>query len=151
MAPTEKQVLGVAGGILLALAALWKWRKRPRVFISFDYDNDEDLRTLLVGQAKNARTPFDFVDWSLKHATPNWKAEAVAAIRRSEAVLVICGAHTDTARGVTEEIRIARQEQRRYFLLRGRRDIPCTRPVGVARGDVMHDWKWDTLAELLKG
>ena len=151
MATTEKQVLAVAGGLLLAFAALWKWRKRPRVFISFDYDHDEELRTLLVGQAKNERTPFEFVDWSLKDASPDWKAEARAAIRRSEAVIVICGEHTDTTRGVTEEIRIARQERRPYFLLRGRRDIPCTKPAGAARGDVMHDWKWDTLADLLKG
>lgn len=150
MTPTDKQILTVAGGLLLAFATLWKRRKRPRVFISFDYDHDEKLRTLLVGQAKNERTPFEFVDWSLTDASPDWKARARAAIRRSDAVIVICGEHTDSARGVTEEIRIARQEQRPYFLLRGHRDTPCLRPVGVAKGEVIHEWKWETLSALLK-
>ena len=37
-----------------------------RVFTSFDYDHDEDLRTLLVGQAKNPDSPFEMADWSVK-------------------------------------------------------------------------------------
>ncbi len=32
------------------------------VFISFDYDHDEDLKTLLVGQAKNEDLPFYIED-----------------------------------------------------------------------------------------
>src|SRR5712691_879177 len=37
-----------------------------RAFISFDFDHDEDLRTLLAGQAKHPDTPFDMQDWSVK-------------------------------------------------------------------------------------
>src|SRR2546427_3223677 len=39
-----------------------------RTFISFDYDHDDDLRTLLVGQAKHPDTPFEIVDRSVKEA-----------------------------------------------------------------------------------
>jgi len=39
---------------------------KPRVFISFDFDHDEDLRNLLVGQAKNEDSPFEIKDRSLK-------------------------------------------------------------------------------------
>jgi integrase len=35
-------------------------------FISFDYDHDEDLKTLLVGQAKNPDSPFWIADQSIK-------------------------------------------------------------------------------------
>jgi len=30
---------------------------KPRVFISFDYDHDLDLKNLLVGQARNDDSP----------------------------------------------------------------------------------------------
>ena len=32
-----------------------------RAFISFDYDNDKDLRNALVGQAKYPNSPFEIV------------------------------------------------------------------------------------------
>lgn len=39
---------------------------KVRVFISFDYDHDSDLKTMLVGQAKNEDSPFEIDDWSVK-------------------------------------------------------------------------------------
>ena len=39
---------------------------KKRVFTSFDFDHDEDLRNLLVGQSKNADSPFEMADWSVK-------------------------------------------------------------------------------------
>lgn len=39
---------------------------KKRVFISFDYDNDLDLKTLLVGQARNSDSPFEVIDMSIK-------------------------------------------------------------------------------------
>ena len=54
-----------------------------KVFISFDYDHDEDLRTMLVGQAKNADTPFELADRSVKEAmTGDWKKKVRDRIRR---------------------------------------------------------------------
>jgi hypothetical protein len=37
-----------------------------RVFTSFDFDHDESLRNLLVGQARNPDSPFEIADWSVK-------------------------------------------------------------------------------------
>lgn len=49
---------------------------KTRVFTSFDFDHDEDLRNLLVGQAKNPDSPFELSDWSVKdHMTGDWKAK----------------------------------------------------------------------------
>src|SRR4051812_10464036 len=46
---------------------------KKRTFISFDYDNDQFLKEALVGQAKNADSPFDFADHSNKeHLTGDW-------------------------------------------------------------------------------
>lgn len=41
---------------------------KTRVFTAFDFDNDEDLRNLLVGQSKNSDSPFELADWSVKEA-----------------------------------------------------------------------------------
>ena len=39
---------------------------KVRTFISFDYDNDKNIKAMLVGQAKNPDTPFEIADWSVK-------------------------------------------------------------------------------------
>ena len=45
-----------------------------RAFISFDFDHDEDLRNLLVGQARNPDSPFNIADWSVQEPfTGNWQ------------------------------------------------------------------------------
>ena len=70
---------------------------KTRVFTSFDFDHDEDLRNLLVGQAKNPDSPFELADWSVKeHMTGDWKAKVRERIRKVDQVIVICGEHTVT-------------------------------------------------------
>ena len=88
------------------------------VFISFDYDNDNDLKVLLAGQAKNPDSPFEIVDHSIKDESADWKTKARTRIKRSQQVVVICGSHTDKATGVNVEINIAKEEGKPYFLLR---------------------------------
>lgn len=42
---------------------------KKRTFISFDYDNDSDIKIILVGQvffAKNSHSPFEITDMQLK-------------------------------------------------------------------------------------
>jgi hypothetical protein len=53
---------------------------KKRVFISFDFDHDEDLRNLLVGQARNPDSPFEIADWSVKEPLAgNWKERKFAS------------------------------------------------------------------------
>lgn len=85
--------------------------KKTRVFISFDYDDDSDLRVVLVGQTKHHNTPFAFEDWSVKQAARGWKEDARKRIGRSDVVIVVCGHYTNTAVGVAAEIKIAREEK----------------------------------------
>jgi hypothetical protein len=65
---------------------------KTRAFISFDYDHDLDLKTLLIGQAKNDDSPFDIMDMSIKETIDqNWKKKASARIKGCDIVIVICG------------------------------------------------------------
>jgi hypothetical protein len=121
------------------------------VFISFDYDHDDDLRTLLVGQGKHPDSPFNVADWSIKEASADWKEKARARIRRVNQVIVICGNHTDSATGVNVEIGIARDESRPYFLLAGRADGNNKRPTGAQSTDKVYNWTWDNLKALIAG
>lgn len=120
-------------------------------FISFDFDHDEDLKTLLVGQAKHPGTPFSIADWSVKEASSQWRDDATTRIRRVQQVIVICGEHTDTASGVSAEIRMAQAEGKPYFLLWGRSTKTCTKPTAAKADDKIYNWTWENLKNLIAG
>jgi hypothetical protein len=122
-----------------------------RVYISFDYDNDLDLKNALVGQSRLPDSPFEIADWSIKEPSSDWKQKARERIRRVDVVAVICGHHTDTAVGVNEEIRIARDEGKPYFLLAGRAAGTSKKPTAALPSDKIYDWTWDNLKKLIGG
>ena len=123
-----------------------------RVFISFDFDHDEDLRILLRGQARNPDSPFEIADWSPKESLPgDWKAKVRERIRRTDLTIVICGQHTHTATGVAAEVTITREEQNPYFLLHGRNGKRCTKPTSATPADRIEDGTWENLKKLVGG
>ena len=121
------------------------------VFISFDYDHDDDLKVLLVGQAKNEDSPFFIEDWSIKEASTDWRDRAKARIKRADQVIVICGKHTDTATGVNVEVRLAREVGTPYFLLAGYADGGNKKPTAALDEDKLYKWTWDNLKALIAG
>lgn len=125
---------------------------KVRVFTSFDFDHDEDLRNLLVGQSKHPDSPFDLADWSVKEPmVGNWKEKVQTRIRSVDVVAVICGEHTDTATGVSAELSIAQEEKKPYFLLRGRANKTCKKPKNAKDTDKIYNWTWDNLKALIGG
>ncbi len=125
---------------------------KKHVFISFDYDHDETLKTFLVGQAAHDDSPFDLVDWSIKEAmTGDWKKKAVTRIKGADLMAVICGEHTNTATGVSAELLIAQEEKIPYFLLAGYADKTCVKPMAAKPGDQMYKWTWPNLKTLVGG
>jgi hypothetical protein len=125
---------------------------RSRVFTSFDYDHDEDLRVMLVGQSKNPDSPFELTDRSVKDPmTGDWKAKVRRRIKATDQVAVICGQHTHTASGVSVEVKIAQEEGIPYFLLKGRKDKSCTKPTAAKSSDKIYNWTWDNLKLLIGG
>ncbi len=123
-----------------------------RAFISFDFDHDDDLRNALVGQAKHPNSPFEIVDASVrKHLSGDWKEKARNRIRRADLVIVMCGEHAHKAEGVAAEVRLAQEEDKPYFLLRGHSDRVCTKPTTARSDDEMHEWTWDNLKKLIEG
>lgn len=39
---------------------------KKRIFISFDYDHDNDIKGSLISQAKTQELPFEIIDMSIK-------------------------------------------------------------------------------------
>jgi hypothetical protein len=124
---------------------------KTRVFISFDYDHDLDLKNFLVGQSKNPDSPFDIADWSIKDPSADWKAKARLRIRNANQVAVICGHHTDTAVGVSTEVEIAQDEGKPYFLLGGRATGVNKKPKSAKATDKIYRWTWENLKTLIAG
>ena len=123
-----------------------------RAFISFDFDHDEELRDALVGQARNSDSPFEIADWSVRERIEsNWKEQVRNRIRRTDLTIVICGEHTNQAKGVAAELTITQEEGKPYFLLRGRPDKPCHKPAMARSSDKIYKWSWDNLKKLIAG
>ena len=111
------------------------------VFVSFDTEHDGELYELLLAQSGTTSSGFAVLGGSKRStATDVWSDRARRRIREADQVIVICGEHTDAAMGVFAELRIAREEQKPYFLLWGRREIMCTKPVGAKSSEGMYSW-----------
>lgn len=127
------------------------YQPRTKVFISFDFDHDEELKNLFVGQSKHDDTPFEIIDMSVKQTLlGDWKEKVRQKIRNVEQVVVICGEYTHTATGVAAEVKIAQEEGKSYFLLWGRKG-DCTKPTTAYANDKIYKWTWENVGLLLKG
>ncbi len=119
--------------------------------MSFDYDNDQFLKTGLIAQAKNSDSPFEISDWSIKEASSDWRQKARMRIRNSEIVIVMCGKNTHTATGVSVELKMAQEENKPFFLLAGYRDGGNKKPSFARSSDKIYNWSWPNLKALIHG
>ena len=81
-----------------------------RIFISFAIE-DENLRNMLVGQARNNNSPFEFVDMSVKQPWDHaWKTQCRTKIKGCDGVIAIVTNNSKNADGQIWEINCAREE-----------------------------------------
>jgi hypothetical protein len=125
---------------------------KMRAFISFDYDHDEGAKNMLAGQAKHPDSPFDFIDASVKEHLPgDWKEKVRRRISNVDFVIFLCGQETNRANGVSEELAIAKELGKPYFLLAAYGDKSCTKPKTAHTSDKIYKWTWDNLKALVNG
>ena len=83
---------------------------KKRIFISFAME-DVELRNLLVGQARNDNSPFDFVDMSVKKPWDSaWKTNCRTKIKGCHGMIAIITKNTKSASGELWEINCAKDE-----------------------------------------
>ncbi len=116
---------------------------KKKVFVSFDYDNDLNLKSSFISQAKHPDSPFSVNDYSLKEAHPDseWLSKAQSAIDRCDVFIVLLGKNTYKAPGVLKEVKIALGRNKERFQLK---------PQGkerkaVSGGGEVVSWKWENI------
>lgn len=122
---------------------------KTRVFVSFDFDNDEILKTFILGQSRHPDSPFEVADLSLKEAQPewDWEAKARAAISRADVFIVMLGSKTRFAPGVRKEVKMANELGKRKFQIIGYKDGFAD--WAVPDGGQTYRWDWENLKKLL--
>lgn len=82
------------------------------VFVAFAKE-DEGQRNLFVGQRLNPKTPFEFIDMSVKEPyDSDWKERVRTRVRRSDGVIALISSKTPEADGELWEIRCAVDEEK---------------------------------------
>ena len=116
---------------------------KPKVFVSFDYDTDYELKETLMGQSRDPDSPFSVSDVSLKEREPEktWRRKARRAIGRCDVFVVILGRNTHAANGVIDEIQIAKDLEKRRFQLRPQGKKWRT----MKNGGKLVVWTWNNL------
>ena len=120
-----------------------------RIFISFAKE-DSNLRDFLVGQAKNEKSPFEFVDMSVKEPwDDSWKTRCRTKIKGCDGMIIIVTSNTKTASGQLWEIKCAKDE---YIPRRGiwghSDDKPSNLPDEL-EGVRIVSWTWDNIKSFL--
>jgi MTH538 TIR-like domain (DUF1863) len=83
------------------------------VFIAFAIE-DERQRDLFKGQSLHPRSPFEFVDMSVKEPySSGWKDKVRTRIRRSDGVIALVSKNSLASSGQKWEIECAREERKK--------------------------------------
>ena len=81
-----------------------------RIFTSFAIE-DKPLRDFIVGQARNKKSPFEFIDMSVKKPwDTKWKTNCRKKIKGCNGLIVIVTKNTRKATGQLWEIKCAKEE-----------------------------------------
>ena len=116
------------------------------IFVSFEFDRDNDLRNNFYRQAEE-ETEHRIRDCSLHESYPDeyWKNKARNAIRPCDVVVVLVGEDTHNAQGVMVETDMARSFGKPIIQVR-----PQGRPYqGLTRlGDPI-TWRWSRINAVL--
>jgi hypothetical protein len=146
-----------AGVVALLIKALFedeeggpKKEVKKRIFISFAFE-DEKYRRFLVAQAKNERSPFTFVDMSVKQPWNEkvWKKKCRTKIKSCDGMIVLLSKYTWHSSGARWEIKCAKEEGIPVIGMHiNKRDQGAIPPE--LEGEKIITWTWDNLAKEIR-
>jgi hypothetical protein len=109
---------------------------RVRVYVSFDRENDRDLCDRLAAESRRPDSRFEIAGCSPTSA----HAHARSEIDDADEMIVVCGSQSDASVQMHAELLRAQELGKPYFLLWGRREAMCKRPLGARPDDAMYGW-----------
>lgn len=114
------------------------------VFVAFAIE-DEWARNHLKGQSLSTRSPFEYIDMSVKEAyDTEWKKRVRTRIRRSDGVIALVSANSLTSSGQKWEIQCAREEGKPILGIWCRKD-DRTNIAGIR----IKVWTWDNIKDFI--
>jgi len=85
---------------------------KKTIFVAFAIE-DERQRDFLKGQSLHPRSPYEFIDMSVKEPYDNnWKDRVLTRIRRSHGVIVLVSKNSLASSGQKWEIQCAKDERK---------------------------------------
>lgn len=150
------QVIIGTGAIALLLKALFDNEEdsaneiKKRIFISFAIE-DEQYRDYLVEQAKSGRSPFTFVDMSVKKPwnEKEWKQKCRTKIKSCDGMIVLLSKKTWHSSGARWEMKCAKEEGITVIGMHVKKKNQGAIPPELKGGEVI-TWSWDNLTKIIK-
>ena len=114
------------------------------VFVAFAIE-DVKQRDFLKGQSLHTKSPFEYIDMSVKEAyDKEWKERVKTRIRRSDGVIVLVSKNSITSSGQKWEIECAKEEKKKILGIWAYTD-DRTNIVGVNT----KVWTWDNIKDFI--
>lgn len=116
------------------------------IFVAFAIE-DERQRDFLKGQSLHTRSPFEFIDMSVKEPyDTEWKARVRTRIRRSDGVIALASRNSSTSSGQKWEIACAIEEGKPLLSMWAYSDDRTSIP-----GLSTKTWSWDNISAFIDG
>ncbi len=117
---------------------------RKVVFVAFAIE-DERQRDFLKGQSLNTKSPFDYIDMSVKESyDENWKERVRTRIRRSDGVIVLVSKNSLKSSGQKWEIGCAKEERKKVLGI-----WAYTNDQTQLDGVNIKTWTWDNIKNFI--
>lgn len=124
---------------------------KNRIFISFAIE-DKWAKDYLVGQAKNEKSPFEFINMSVNEPfDEKWKTQCRSRIKGCDGVIAFVSKNTSKADGAIWEVKVAKEENVPIIAIYTTTDDrPSTLPSEYT-GVKKVSWTWGNIKSFLDG
>lgn len=114
------------------------------IFVAFPIE-DEHQRDFLKGQSINSKSPFEFIDMSVKEPYESkWKEKVRTRIKRSDGVIALVSKNSLQSTGQKWEIACAKEEGKKILGI-----WSYSNDRTVLSGIQTYRWSWQTIANFI--
>lgn len=120
-----------------------------RVFIAFAKE-DEVIKNLFCGQAKNDTVPYEFTDMSVKEPySEQWKTKCRTRIKGCDGMIALVSKNTKNADGELWEIKCGKEEGLKLMGIYIDGATSVNKPKEL-EGISCKEWTWDNIKKFIE-